>query len=382
MLLRLIVIVCAVVSSDVEGRRSRGRERTMMESGSIATDDGDSETARSLRFEETKARIATEDPSDPTKQSKECNACVEVATAWREKFACGTNVALDIEWTPEAVIEPAWCPWVMDCRFFASDDEGGPDLEEICEMLKEQIIVKYDDIYNALRESKTETEKETIDHPRIEIFANNPQTWVMNMLEKTNVGAFPPCSIPQDGQDAACRMVLLSDVCRDNPSCAEANELCSDECRIAFWLITHWFPFFPQNSDKKRRYCKGKKTRDGLWAPLETEAQATYTNLPSIEECIDLWDVFRLSSKARYLTQYTDRLGEYDWDPYTVCKCLQICAYSETEAFDLISACAFETNVVRTASLFPELTLPNKANQNLAPFPYTAVEWGKVANAR
>ena len=55
------------------------------------------------------------------------------------------------------------------------------------------------------------------------------------------------------------------------------------------------------------------------------------------------------------MISYLDTLGEHPWNANTVCKCLGKCPYNSFEALDLMTACVYEDNPDRTASLFPDL---------------------------
>jgi hypothetical protein len=100
--------------------------------------------------------------------------------------------------------------------------------------------------------------------------------------------------------------------------------------------------------------CTGGKERQSIYGKDET-IDMTGIKQPKLKDCFEKWIDISNSAKARYLIQYVDRFGPYDWNPLTACQCLQLCKYDSIEAFDMASSCDYEEIEVRTASLFPDL---------------------------
>ena len=90
----------------------------------------------------------------PNEQDKKCNACIEAAKAWRTNFVCGASMALDVDWTPNGIIESNTCPEFLRCEGFYQ----GEDLETCKKSMTDwETISKYDEIYEALSKFKPTT---------------------------------------------------------------------------------------------------------------------------------------------------------------------------------------------------------------------------------
>ena len=157
--------------------------------------------------------------------------------------------------------------------------------------------------------------------------------------------------------DSTCRDALMSPSCRDDPSCDLIRTACSSLCRVSYFLLTKWFPLFPNFKNNESPKCNEGKERQSIYGQDETITVQGKVDQPQLKDCFEMWNNIANSAKARYLIQYVDRFGPYDWNPLTACQCLQQCKYDSIEAFDMASSCAYEDIEIRTASLFPDLVM-------------------------
>ena len=180
----------------------------------------------------------------------------------------------------------------------------------------------------------------------------------------------------------------MSPSCRDDPSCDVVRTACDSNCRVSYvvvslfqgftilnittrirrilnsrfalehryFLLTKWLPLFPNFNNNKSPKCMEGKERQSIYGQDET-ITVEGVDQPKLKDCFEMWHNIANSAKARYLIQYVDRFGPYDWNPLTACQCLQQCKYDSIEAFDMASSCAYEDIEIRTASLFPDLVM-------------------------
>lgn len=137
------------------------------------------------------------------------------------------------------------------------------------------------------------------------IYANNNRVMFWQAAEKLGF-----CN----KGDSTCRDALMSPSCRDDPSCDLIRTACSSLCRVSYFLLTKWFPLFPNFKNNESPKCNEGKERQSIYGQDETITVQGKVDQPQLKDCFEMWNNIANSAKARYLIQYVDRFG-----PYVVC---------------------------------------------------------------
>ena len=226
-------------------------------------------------------------------------------------------MALDVDWTPNGIIESNTCPDVLRCEGFYQ----GEDLTMCQESVKDwKTVSKYDEIYEALSKFKPTTQysdNEEMIKNKIEqygdpeIYANNNRIMYWEAAVELSF-----C----DDTSVTCREALLSPSCRDDASCDLVRSACDSKCRVSYYLLTKWFPLFPNFKNNNSPKCSSGKQRQSIFGQDKT-IDVEGTKQPTLDDCFKMWQNIANSAKARYFIQYLDRFGPY----VVVCFCFRKC---------------------------------------------------------
>ena len=206
------------------------------------------------------------------------------------------------------------------------------------------------------------------------------------------------CQSQTTTEGSTCFKALNTARCEHDPTCPTGANNCDDTCLTCVWLTRTWPVFSGKceaailgasaktsgsakglstmaNTKLRRRLLEaaaGEPATVGLGSPPNDPDPLTPRSQDELAGyCYETWDTLEKSPRARYVSSFTDQLGQYPWTADLACKCLRACAYDEFEALRIVSACDFvdQTEDLSNA-VYPDLAKQRVKTPDRTSFEY------------